>query len=116
MDDVVDDSHVCNGRDSVVSQSSFLDDQSANIHFIQLLTDSPADVHSHVPSSAVSESVEPVICTQPKQVLPNMIMTRTGRTIRPPERLICDMNYQVVEDSRSSVGSFVTFERNVFAV
>ena len=36
VDDVVDDSHVCIGRDSDVSQSSFLDDQSAHSHFIQL--------------------------------------------------------------------------------
>lgn len=116
VDDVVDNSHVCTGRDSDVSQSSFLDDQSAHSHPIQLPSDSPADAHTHVPSSVDSESVEPVICTQPRRAFPGMTMTRTGRTIKPPKRLICEMNDQVVEDSRSSVGSFVTFVRSVFAV
>ena len=58
VDDVVDDSHVCNGRDSEVSQSSFLDDQSAHSHSIQLPTDSPAVTHSDVPSSTVSDTAE----------------------------------------------------------
>ncbi|XP_052459431.1 retrovirus-related Pol polyprotein from transposon 412 [Carassius gibelio] len=111
VDDVGDDSHGCTGRDSDVSQSSFLDDQSAHSQPIQLPTHSPADAHAHVPSSADLESVEPVICTQPKQD-----MTRIGRTIKPPKRLICEMNDQVMEDSRSSVGSFVTLMRHVFAV
>ncbi|KAG1925166.1 interleukin-1 receptor accessory protein-like 1-A [Pimephales promelas] len=112
VDDVVDDSHGCTGQDRDVSQSSFLDDQSAHSHSVQLPTDSPADPHSHVPSSVDSESDEPVV-NQPRR---GMTMTRIGRTIKPPKRLICEMNDQVVEDSRSSVSSFVTLMRHVFAV
>ncbi|KAG1924959.1 interleukin-1 receptor accessory protein-like 1-A, partial [Pimephales promelas] len=74
VDDVVDDSHGCTGQDRDVSQSSFLDDQSAHSHSVQLPTDSPADPHSHVPSSVDSESDEPVV-NQPRR---GMTMTRIG--------------------------------------
>lgn len=105
VDDVLNEGHGCMAPESNVSQSSLLDDQSAHSHLIHLHTDSPANEYSHYPSSLDLKSVEPVV-SQPRR---GVTMTRIGRTDKPPKRLICEMNDQIMEDSsRSSPSSVVT--------
>lgn len=88
MDDVlVDDSHVLTGQDSNGSQSPFRHAQPTHSQHMQLPIDSPDDACSDVPSCVVTDSVGPVIYTQPKPVLPDMTMSRAGRTIKPPRNL-----------------------------
>lgn len=51
-----------------------------------------------------------VVCKQPPP-----LCTRAGRPVRPPARLICEMNEQVVDDSASTVDSLFSFVRNMFS-
>ncbi|XP_075935390.1 uncharacterized protein LOC142935134 [Anarhichas minor] len=51
-----------------------------------------------------------VVCAQPPP-----LCTRAGRPVKPPVRLICEMNEQIVDDSVSSVDSLFSFVRNMFS-
>ncbi|XDV15563.1 hypothetical protein PO909_015619 [Leuciscus waleckii] len=51
-----------------------------------------------------------VVCKQPPP-----LCTRAGRSVKPPVRLICEMNEQVVDDSASTVDSLFSFVRNMFS-
>lgn len=51
-----------------------------------------------------------VVCAQPPP-----LCTRAGRNVKPPVRLICEMNEQIVDDSESSVDSLFSFVRNMFS-
>ena len=50
-----------------------------------------------------------VVCAQPP-----VFHTRLGRPVKPPARLICEMNEQIVDDSVSPVDSLVSFVKNIF--
>lgn len=51
-----------------------------------------------------------VVCKQPPP-----LCTRAGRLVKPPARLICEMNEQVVDDSASTVDSLFSFVRNMLS-
>ncbi|KAL4008609.1 hypothetical protein ACER0C_002461 [Sarotherodon galilaeus] len=51
-----------------------------------------------------------VVRTQPPP-----LCTRSGRPVKPPTRLICEMNEQHVDDSVSTVDSLFSFVRNMFS-
>ncbi|KAL3999269.1 calcium/calmodulin-dependent serine protein kinase [Sarotherodon galilaeus] len=46
---------------------------------------------------------------------PPPLCTRSGRPVKPPTRLICEMNEQHVDDSVSTVDSLFSFVRNMFS-
>lgn len=51
-----------------------------------------------------------VVCTQPPG-----LCTRSGRPVKPPARLICEMNEQVVTDPIPTVGSVFSFVKSMFS-
>lgn len=51
-----------------------------------------------------------VVCTQPPP-----LCNRSGRPVKPPARLICEMNEQIVDDSVSTADSLFSFVRNMFS-
>lgn len=51
-----------------------------------------------------------VICTQPTRAC-----TRVGRVIRPPLRLICEMNDQALHSPKSTVGSLFDFVKDMLS-
>ncbi|RXN16245.1 gypsy retrotransposon integrase 1 [Labeo rohita] len=54
---------------------------------------------------------EPVVCTQPRHVEAAVTRTRLGRVIKPPKRLIYEMNKQHIDNS-DSTGNFSTDDDN----
>lgn len=77
-----------------------------------------------VPSEAIQHDVSPglttdsklelpisdVVCTQPRR-----LCTRSGRPVKPPARLICEMNEQIVDDSMSTVDSLFSFMKTMLS-
>ena len=57
-----------------------------------------------------------VVCTQPRRIMLESTRTRVGRLTRPPKRLICEVNDQIVTDSVPSGASLFSFVRSVFAM
>ncbi len=57
---------------------------------------------------------EPVVCTQPRHVEAEITRTRLGRVIKPPKRLIYEMNKQHIDSSDSTVSSFVYLVKSIF--
>lgn len=57
---------------------------------------------------------ELVVCTQPKCLDSAVAQTRVGRIIKPPKRLICEMNEQHMDSSDSTVSSFVYLVKSFF--
>ncbi|XDV11309.1 hypothetical protein PO909_000279 [Leuciscus waleckii] len=57
---------------------------------------------------------EPVVCTQPRHVDAAVTQTRLGRVIKPPKRLIHEMNNQFIHSSDFTVSSFVYFVQSIF--
>ncbi|XP_027874875.1 uncharacterized protein LOC114145478 [Xiphophorus couchianus] len=92
------------------------------------LSDSPEPVSNLTTAAVLSEPIQhdlsaehstdtkldlpatDVVCTQP-----SLLCTRSGRPVKPPARLICEMNEQVVDDSMSTVDSLFSFVRTMFA-
>ncbi|XP_027880631.1 uncharacterized protein LOC114149183 [Xiphophorus couchianus] len=92
------------------------------------LSDSPEPVSNLTTAAVLSEPIQhdlsaehstdtkldlpatDVVCTQPSR-----LCTRSGRPVKPPARLICEMNEQVVDDSMSTVDSLFSFVRTMFA-
>lgn len=70
-----------------------------------------------VPSSEHASDAQPCAFTQDHVVCkqPPPLCTRAGRPVKPPVRLICEMNEQVVDDSASTVDSLFSFVRNMFS-
>lgn len=114
-------------KDTVVSQTCFtdddcVDDQSAEADlvtealgptksFSHPQSNESSHAHSKEQSNHVlSEPVDTVVSTQPQS-----LCTRTGRRVRPPVRLICEMNKQVVDESVSTVSLF-SFVRNMITL
>lgn len=85
-------------------------DQSSSQHSLTL----PVFPLSHVVNNPVPDTVDPVICNQPKLIHTDTISTRAGRTIKPPQRLICEMNSQIVHDSSPSVISLLDVVKSLF--
>ena len=54
------------------------------------------------------------VCTQPLGFEDTVARTRRGRAVNPPERLICEMNEQVLDTSESTVNSFIYFVKSLF--
>ena len=48
-------------------------------------------------------------------VQPPALNTKSGRPVKPPARLICEMNEQVIDDSASTVDSLFSFVSNMFS-
>lgn len=69
---------------------------------------------SHVVDNPVPDTVDPVIFTQPEHIPTDTVSTRAGRTIKPPQRLICEMNSQFVHDSSPSVISLFDVVKSIF--
>lgn len=57
---------------------------------------------------------EPVVCTQPRHVDAAVTRTRLGRVIKPPKRLIYDMNKQHISSSDSTASSFINLVKGIF--
>lgn len=75
----------------------------------------PVDKAPQVPEHATDTQLNAfapahAVCAQPPPVC-----TRLGRPVKPPVRLICEMNEQVVDDSVSTVDSLIFFVRNMFS-
>nr|XP_021332419.1 uncharacterized protein LOC110439844 [Danio rerio] len=85
-------------------------DQSPSQHSLTR----PISPLSKVVNNPVPDTVSPVICTQPEHIQTDMIRTRAGRTVKPPQRLICEMNNQFVLDSSPSVISLLDVVKNLF--
>lgn len=68
---------------------------------------SPVHVTDTQPGALTQDQA---VCTQPPP-----LCTRAGRPIKPPARLICEMNEQIVDDSVSTVDSLFSFMRNMFS-
>lgn len=70
-----------------------------------------------VPSPGHASDAQPGAFTQDHVVRkqPPPLCTRAGRPVKPPARLICEMNEQVVDDSASTVDSLFSFVRNMFS-
>lgn len=69
---------------------------------------------SRVVNNTVSDTVDPVICNNAEYVQTDTVSTRAGRIIKPPQRLICDMNSQFVHDSSPSVISLFDMVKSLF--
>lgn len=57
------------------------------------------------------------ICTQPQSIqagMDGLAITRYGRSVRPPKRLICEMAAQKVEETSSVSGSVFAFLTGMF--
>ena len=54
------------------------------------------------------------VCTQPLGFEDTVARTRRGRAVNPPERLICEMNEQVLDTSESTVNSFIYLVKSLF--
>lgn len=71
--------------------------------------------HSMVPLQDVTVSDEPVVATQPQRFDDDVPQTRRGRAVKPPKRLICEMNGQVLDTSHTStIKSFVSLVASMF--
>lgn len=57
---------------------------------------------------------ENVVCTQPRHVDVVVTQTRLGRVIKPPKRLIYEMNNQHIGSSDSTVSSLVYLVKSMF--
>lgn len=57
---------------------------------------------------------ENVVCTQLRHVEAAVTQTRLGRVIKPPKRLIYDMNKQHMDSSDSTVSSLVYLVKCIF--
>lgn len=69
---------------------------------------------SHVVNNPVPDTVDPVICNQPKHFQTGTLSTRAGRINKPPQRLICEMNGQFVHDSSPPVSSLFDVVKSLF--
>lgn len=69
---------------------------------------------SHVVNNPVPDTVDPVICNQPKHFQTGTLSTRAGRIIKPPQRLICEMNSQFVHDSSPPVSALFDVVKSLF--
>lgn len=85
-------------------------DQMSTQHSLAM----PVFPPSHVDNNSVPDTVNPVVCTQPEHFLAGTVRTRAGRTIKPPQRLICEMNNQFVQDSSPSVISLLDVVKTIF--
>lgn len=85
-------------------------DQSSSQHSLTLPGFSPSQADNNL----VPDTVNSVICSQPEHIQTDTVRTRAGRTIRPPKRLICEMNSQFVNDSSPSLISLFDVVKNLF--
>ncbi len=58
----------------------------------------------------------PVICKQPTSTHTGHITTRLGRSVKPPNRLICEIDSQKIVESDSHSNAQVIFQGNNFVV
>lgn len=70
-----------------------------------------------VPSPVHATDTQPGALTQDQAVCtqPPPLCTRAGRPIKPPARLICEINKHIVDDSVSTVDSLFSLVRNMFS-
>ncbi len=85
-------------------------DQTSTQHSLAM----PVFPPSQVDNNPVPDTVNPVVCTQPEHIQTDTLRTRAGRTIKPPQRLICEMNNQFVHDSTPSVNSLFDVVKTPF--
>ncbi|XP_026025431.1 uncharacterized protein LOC113023556 [Astatotilapia calliptera] len=75
----------------------------------------PVAVAPVVPMADVD--LDLAICTQPQSIqagMDGLAITRYGRSVRPPKRLICEMAAQKVEETSSVSGSVFAFLTSMF--
>lgn len=75
----------------------------------------PVAVAPVVPMADVD--LDLAICTQPQTIqagMDGLAITRYGRSVRPPKRLICEMAAQKVEETSSVSGSVFAFLTSMF--
>lgn len=73
-----------------------------------------AEHDSVVPTHEDTMSDEPAVCAQPQSFENAVTQTRQGRAIKPPKRLICEMNGQVLDTSESTVNSLISLVVSLF--
>lgn len=62
------------------------------------------------------ERLAPVICKQPTSTYTGHITTRVGRSVKPPNRLICEIDSQKIVESDSYSDAQVIFQGTNFVV
>lgn len=73
-----------------------------------------AEPHSTPPTYDKPMSDIPAVCAQPESMNKVTTETRRGRAIRPPERLICEINEQVLDTPKSIVNSLASLVVSLF--
>lgn len=96
------------------SASGVAGDVSEQCDDVLPVSDGPQAAGSHpvVPTHEDTMSDEPAVCTQPQSFETAIAQTRRGRVVKPPRRLICEMNEQVLDTSESTVNSFISLVKS----
>lgn len=102
----------CSGNDQYSPEPEHVPEPTGNIKSL------PATKPNEY-SSCLQEPdnrLAPVICKQPTSTYTGHITTRLGRSVKPPNRLLCEIDSQKIVESDSHSDAQVIFQGTNFVV
>lgn len=108
--------------DEMTPECSGNDQYSPEPEHVPQLAESAENLPAAVPNEYPSclpepdNRLDPVICSQPTSTLRDHVTTRLGRSVKPPNRLICEIDSQKIVESDSKSDPQVIFQGTNFVV